>query len=286
MVAVLLGLAASASFSCADFFGGVAARRSEPWLSVLANQVVGLVPLSIYLVVLYDQGPTTHDLVLSACAGLASVAGLGLLFGGFTVGRMAVVAPVSAGVGGLVPIGWGLLQGERPGALALLGAVIVLSASVVLARSEGEMVTDDEEVEPDDRRAAIMAVGAGVAFGLVLVLFSETGDDIGLWPPFAAHLVAIPTLLIGLLVAGHSLRPPADARRVMVASGFFDATAVSLLLVALQQDELVSLVAPAANLYPAGTALLAALVLKERLRGVQIAALAAAAVGLVLLATG
>jgi drug/metabolite transporter (DMT)-like permease len=72
----------------------------------------------------------------------------------------------------------------------------------------------------------------------------------------------------------------------MVASGFFDATAVSLLLIALQQDELVSLVAPAANLYPAGTVLLATFLLKERLRGTQVAALAAAALGLVLLATG
>jgi drug/metabolite transporter (DMT)-like permease len=71
----------------------------------------------------------------------------------------------------------------------------------------------------------------------------------------------------------------------MVASGFFDATAVALLVVALRQD-LVSLVAPAANLYPAGTVLLAALVLGERLRAVQVAALAAAMVGLVLLSVG
>jgi uncharacterized membrane protein len=71
----------------------------------------------------------------------------------------------------------------------------------------------------------------------------------------------------------------------MLASGFFDATAVALLLVALRQD-LVSLVAPAANLYPAGTVMLAALFLGERLRRVQIVALAFAAVGLVLLASG
>lgn len=71
----------------------------------------------------------------------------------------------------------------------------------------------------------------------------------------------------------------------MVASGFFDATAIALLVVALRQD-LVSLVAPAANLYPAGTALLAALVLGEHLHRTQVLALAAAVVGLVLLAVG
>lgn len=284
-MAVLLGLAASASFSCADFFGGVAARRSDPWLSVLANQVVGIVPLTFYLLLAADQGPTGRDVVLSMGAGLASILGLGLLFGGFAVGRMAVVAPVSAGIGGVVPIVWGLLRGERPGPVALLGAAVTLTAAVYLSRSEAVGVDDGVEA-PDDRKATLMAVGAGVAFGVILVTFSETSDDIGLWPPMIAHFVAIPTLAVGLLLAGRSLRPPAEARRVMVASGFFDATAISLLLVALQQDELVSLVAPAANLYPAGTVLLATVVLKEHLRRSQVVALGGAVVGLALLAAG
>ena len=285
MVAVLLGLAASVSFSFADFFGGVAARRADAGRAVLANQVVGLVPLTIYLLLLLDQGPDGRDLVLSAGAGLASVAGLGLLFGGFAVGRMAVVAPVSAGVGGLVPIVWGLVRGERPGAVALLGAVITLGAAVVLARSEAEGELDGSE-PTDDARATVMAVGAGIAFGAILICFSETSSDIGLWPPFIAHLVAIPALAAALALTGRPLLPPPEARRVMVGSGFFDATAISLLIVALQQDELVSLVAPAANLYPAGTVLLATVLLKEHLRPSQVVALAAAAVGLVLLASG
>jgi len=285
VVAVLLGLAASASFSCADFFGGVAARRSNAWLSVLANQVVGLVPLTVYLLLLLDGGPTTRDVVLSVVAGFASVAGLGLLFGGFAIGRMAVVAPVAAGVGGVIPILWGLLQGERPGPVALLGAAVTLTAAMVLARSEAPVADAEVDLPGDDTRAALMALGAGLAFGVILICFSETTGGAGLWPPMIAHFVAIPTLTLIVLATGRSLRPPAEARKVMVASGFFDATAIALLLLALRQD-LVSLVAPAANLYPAGTALLAALVLGESLHRTQILALAAALVGLVLLAVG
>ena len=285
MVAVLLGLAASASFSCADFFGGVAARRSNAWLSVLANQVIGLIPLTVYLLLLLDGGPTTRDVVLSVFAGFASVAGLGLLFGGFAVGRMAVVAPVAAGVGGVIPIVWGLLQGERPGPVALLGAAITVTAAVVLARSEAPVVDAEVDLPSDDSKAALMALGAGIAFGVILICFSETTEGAGLWPPMVAHFVAIPTLTLIVVASGRSLRPPPEARRVMVASGFFDATAIALLLVALRQD-LVSLVAPAANLYPAGTALLAALVLGEHLHRTQILALAAAVAGLVLLAVG
>jgi hypothetical protein len=117
----------------------------------------------------------------------------------------------------VVPIAWGLVQGERPSALAFLGAVITLSAAVVLARSEGA----GEQVEvADDRRASVMAVGAGLAFGAILVCFSETSSDIGLWPPVVAHTIAIPTLTIVLLATGRLARPPAEARRVMVASGF------------------------------------------------------------------
>lgn len=284
VVAVLLGLAASAAFSCADFFGGMASRRANPWLVVLANQAIGLVPLTVYLLLLTDHGPDGRDVALSMVAGVAAVAGLGLLFGGFAVGRMAVVAPVSAAVGGVVPIAWGLANGERPGPVALLGAVVTLSAAVVLARSEGA-ATDTALEGGDDRRAALMAVGAGLAFGVILICLSETREAAGLWPPMIAHFTAIPILTIGLVIARVSLVAPEPARRPMVASGFFDATAVALLVLALRQD-LVSLVAPAANLYPAGTVLLAALVLGERLRTVQVAALAAAMVGLVLLSVG
>lgn len=218
-------------------------------------------------------------------AGLASVVGLGLLFGGFAVGRMAVVAPVSAGVGGVIPIVWGLVQGERPGPVSLLGAAVALGAAVVLARSEGPVADTGVELPGDDVRASFMAVGAGVGFGVILIVFSETSEAAGLWPPMIAHFVSIPTLLAIVVATGKAQWPPPEVRSHLLASGFFDATAVALLLVALRQD-LVSLVAPAANLYPAGTVLLAALVLGERLRRVQVLALLAAAAGLVLLAAG
>ncbi len=284
MVAVLLGLCVSLAFSCSDFFGGLAARRADPWLVVLANQVVGLAPLTLYLVLLTDHGPTGRDVVLSVIAGLASVAGLGLLFGGFAVGRMAVVAPVSAAAGGIVPIAWGLLQGERPAIIGLVGAAVTLSAAAVLARTEGA-ISDEEKPPGSDARAVLMAAGAGVAFGVILICFSETREAAGLWPPMVAHLVAVPTLVTILAATGRLRRPPPEAVRPMIGSGLFDATAVALVLVALRQD-LVSLVAPAANLYPAGTVLLASLVLGERLRRIQVVALAAAAVGLALLALG
>ncbi len=283
MVAVLLGLGVSASFSVADFLGGVASRRSDPWQTVLANQAIGLAPLVLYFLLLGGGTLTGADVGLSVLAGLASVAGLGLLFGGFAVGRMVVVAPITAGIGGVVPILWGLAQGERPGAVNLLGAVVALAAAVVLARSEAPVADAGAAAGPgDDVRASLMAVGAGLAFGVILIALSETNEDAGLWPPVIAHLVAIPVLTGIIALRRRPLVPPPEVRPLLLGSGLFDATGIALLQVALRQD-LVSLVAPAASLYPAGTVVLAATVLGERLHRTQVLALVAAALGLVLL---
>ncbi len=211
--------------------------------------------------------------MLSVFAGFASVAGLSLLFGGFAVGRMAVVAPGQRPASaGWSPSSGASCRASAPALSPSSARPSPSAAAVVLARSEAPIADAEVEVDlpDDDRQAALMAVGAGLAFGVILICFSETTEAAGLWPPMIAHFVAIPTLTLIVVASGRSLRPPPEARRVMVASGFFDATAIALLVVALRQD-LVSLVAPAASLYPAGTALLAALVLGEHLQRTQVA---------------
>jgi drug/metabolite transporter (DMT)-like permease len=133
--------------------------------------------------------------------------------------------------------------------------------------------------------AAALAVAAGFAFGVVLICFSETREEAGLWPVLIAHLTAVPVLLLGVSLAGKPRVPPPAVRRTVVGSGLLDVSAAALLVVALRQD-LVTLVAPAANLYPAFTVLLARVVLHERLARIQIVGLLMALVGLILLATG
>jgi drug/metabolite transporter (DMT)-like permease len=280
MIAVLLGLLVSMTYGTADFLGGFASRRANTWVVVLGNQVVGLFPALLYLVLLADQGPQTRDVLLSAFGGLAGVGGIGLLFHGLAVGRMAVVAPVSAGVGGVLPVVWGLLNDEHPGALGLAGVVVTLTAAVVLARSETP--TDGEAAKAPVAEGVVLAVGAGLLFGTVLICFSETGEHVGMWPVVIARMVAIPVLAMGLAIARQPFAVPPDARRLVAGSGVLDATAAALLLVALRED-LVSLVAPASNLYPAATVMLARFVLHEHLTRGQLLGLGVAAVGLVFL---
>ena len=89
----------------------------------------GLVVAQILVVALRDGPPAAHVFVLSAAAGVVAVMALGLLFRGLALGRMSVVAPLSAIGGGVLPVVWGLIRGERPSALALAGVGLASSPS-------------------------------------------------------------------------------------------------------------------------------------------------------------
>ncbi|MGB4779010.1 EamA family transporter, partial [Microbacterium sp.] len=87
---------------------------------------------------------------------------------------------------------------------------------------------------------------------------------------------------------GHSTGPlaPRGAWLLAVACGFVDATANLLLLLALRAGGDLAIVAALTAMYPAGTVLLAAVVLRERIAAVQWVGLALALTAGIMLATG
>ena len=74
MVAVALGLAASASWGLADFIGGVKSRTLD-LLAVLAiSQAMALVILAVVLVVSQEPAPELSALAIAGGAGAVGVA--------------------------------------------------------------------------------------------------------------------------------------------------------------------------------------------------------------------
>jgi drug/metabolite transporter (DMT)-like permease len=196
---------------------------------------------------------------------------------------MGVVAPITAVGSAVVPVAWGLLSGERPAVLALAGVGLALVAVVLVAR------TTDEETVPATARIArstlVVAVAAGLAFGMVFVLLSHTGDDSGFWPLLSGRLASTTALLVVLAVLRRPLVPGGDTRPIVVLAGVFDVGANALFLLA-SREGLLSLVSVLSSLYPAITVVLARAVLHERLLRHQLAGLALALLGVVLIATG
>jgi drug/metabolite transporter (DMT)-like permease len=282
-VAVLLGLLVAAAYGSGDFFGGLSAKKASVAAVVVISQALGLPWLAV-LVAVAGGEPTTKALVLGACAGATGGIGLTCLYRGLAIGRMSVVAPITAVGAAVIPVAWGLSQGERPGPLAFAGVVFAVVAVGLITRTADEAI--DGSPSPSPQASLLLAVVAGIAFGTVFVLLAETGDDAGFWPLVAGRLTSITLLGLAGLAARQSFA--AGSRRglaTMAAAGVLDMSANALYLLAARRG-LLSLVAVISSLYPAATVLLARLVLKERLASVQLAGLGLAGVGIVLIAAG
>jgi drug/metabolite transporter (DMT)-like permease len=292
-MASLLALTAAMAYGAGDFLGGVASRRAPTTAVVLWSHVVGLV-LMLTVAPLLGGSLTAAGLAIGAGAGLVGAAGVALFYQGLSIGTMSVVAPIAGLLSAAVPVTAGLVAGERPGPAALGGIALALVAITLVSR---EAASEDAEAEPgaaagetDDGsanarrvRALVLAVGAGVAFGLFFALLNTAGDEAGMWPLVGARLASVGMFTLLGLARVVQAAPPRDAAAAAVGAGVLDAAANVFYLLALTHG-LLSVVSVLTALYPAGTVLLARYGLGERMSAVQRTGLAVAGVSAVLIA--
>lgn len=277
-MAVLLGLLAAMSWGTGDFAGGMAARRAPETAVVFGTETIGLV-LILAVAPFVSGTPTGTDLVLGGLAGLLGVAGLVLLYRGLAQGRASVVAPISAVGGAILQVTWGLLSGEQPGTLALIGIFLALVAIGVVAGSADEPT---DATRMSRRTEVLCGLGAAVGFGFYLILISETSDGAGIWPAVVARATPVIVLAVALPWLRRPLIPARPSFPMVTLSGITDAGANVMLLIAVRQG-LLSVVGPVANLYPAVTVLLARALGHERIGRFRLAGLGLAVASLVLI---
>jgi drug/metabolite transporter (DMT)-like permease len=135
-------------------------------------------------------------------------------------------------------------------------------------------------------KGVLMAIGSGIAIGAFLIIIDASPDDSGLVPLVMnrAANAAIMFTLVGVLAVialrrGTPWQPTGwrSGLRFAIACGVVDAIANAGLLLGVRLGEL-SVMAVLTALYPAGTIILAAIVLKERIAIVQYLGLALAIV--------
>lgn len=282
-MAALLALTSSLLWGASDFLGGTLTRRLPATAVVLGSQAVALAALVPLALLLGAEDPG-RTVVPGLLAGLVGPASLAAFYLALSTGTMGVVAPVAA-LGVAVPVAVGLATGESPSALQGVGIVVAV-VGVVLACGP--------ELSGAGRggaRPLLLAAAAALGFGTVFVLLAEgsAGKGAGVGDVILVLTVMRGTSVL-LLGAVALLRRSAPRPRVgradvpvLVLVGLGDVGANGTFAVASQSD-LVSVTAVLASLYPVVTALLAWRVHGERLARVQVAGVAAAVVGVVLLA--
>ena len=321
MISAVLALLGALIYGAADFCGGLAAKRLRSIAVTAIAAVSGLAALAIAQPLLGGAW-SSADVAWGALAGVFGVVAVVLLYACLAIGPMSILSPLTAVVSAIAPMLWGLLvDGETLSPVAYAGLGVALVAVVLVGFIPGEKV-----VRPSTRGLVMaVGAGAAIGgflivvdqtsagSGLVpLVMSRATSAVLTLAIVAAMAVVAVRRGLpaasvltpsapvIGVTPSGHAdlehastsataVAPPtsslARAWWLAVVCGVVDAAANALMLVALREGDL-SIVSALTALYPAGTILLAAVVLRERVAGVQWLGLALALVAGGMLALG
>ena len=278
---LLIAVGAAAAYGAADFLGGLASRRATPTSVIVSSQALALA-LGLCAAPLLAGAPTAPDLLWGAGAGLAYAIGLLLLYRALASGQMSIVAPITGICAPALPVLFGVLWGERPGAGAL-GGMLLAGVAIDLVSREPAVESQrrsDSGTAASLRAVVFTAIGAGAAFGVFLTAVARSSPQAGLWPIVVARAV---TLLCHLLLAGaqrQSLRLERATLRLALGGGAREIIANVLYLLSTR-GALLSLAATVTSLYPAATVLLASLTLGERIhrrRGMGLVCAAAAVV--------
>ncbi|WP_433243896.1 EamA family transporter [Streptosporangium sp. CA-135522] len=262
MTAVVLATVCAVVYGTADFFGGLATRRSRVLAVVVLSQMTGLALVAALLPFLPGV-LTPEGLGWGMAAGVSGAAGLVLFYRALATGVMSVVAPVTATTSAALPVLFGLAAGERPEPVALGGVLLALVAVLMVSRDSSPAAAER------GYGPILTSLAAGAGFGGFFVLLAQAPQDSGMWPLLCARLASITLIALLALVTRRTLRPGRGALHIIVAAGALDMVANVLFMLA-QQRGMLSLVAVLVSLYPASTLLLARRVLGERLNAVQL----------------
>jgi drug/metabolite transporter (DMT)-like permease len=279
-VAIVLGLIAALTYGTADFLGGFATKRSSVFSVVVISQTFGSLVILAALP-FFSDGYDSASFAWGMASGVAGGLGVTFFYAALATGRMSQIAPVTAVEAACVPVIFGLVSGERPGLGPLIGIALALVAVALVSSG----APDAEPSERDDRRGLLLALGAGIGFGLFFVLLGQAGHSSALWPLAGARVASISSVLLIALVARRPLRPSPGSLLVIAGAGVFD-VAANLAYLLASRVGLLSLVAVVTSMYPAMTVMLARVVLHERMHRTQILGVAAATAAVTLIALG
>jgi drug/metabolite transporter (DMT)-like permease len=274
-VGVLLGLLAAVAYGASDFAAGAGGRRASAEAIAILSQPFGLAAAILAVLLVDAHSPTAGSLLWGALAGVGSGVGTLALFRGLTVGRMSVVAPLSAVLSAALPAIVGIATGDSLSPLRLAGLGLALPAVALVSRQAGDA--------GDDRESGIWeGLVAGAGFAVLFIGLARAGTHAGAWPLVPCQAIAVAAVVVIGLALGRPGGTWRAAWRPAVLTGIGGGSANLLYLAATGHGQL-SVVAVVTALYPAVTILLARVVLDERWARVQAVGLglSALAVGLI-----
>jgi drug/metabolite transporter (DMT)-like permease len=207
-----------------------------------------------------------------AVAGAGNVGGLLLLYTGFRLGGVGVVAPISSTEGAVAAL-IAVAAGEKLGAGSALALAAVVAGVVFVASAQAH-VPDLERVDPG---AALFGLAAAGAFGTSLYATGRASLDLPVaWAILPPRLLGVVLVFLPLLFA-HRLRLTRAAAPFALASGLAEVAGFTCFALGARHG--IAVTAVLASQFAALAAIAAALFFGERLGRLGVIGVAVIAVG-------
>ena len=277
---ILLAIGAAVGWGATDFLGGQASRRdTSVFLIVAVPDLIGAALLVPVLVARGSAPPDSPRLLLAAVAGLAVTAELSLIYRALSRGNAFITAPVGA-LGAAAAVTIGLIGGDALDfaiaaglACALLGGGISAWSAPATARST-------------TAGNAAICLGAACAVGVMLTCFHAAGGVDPYWATAIEHVST--ALSAGGIVAFRKravLRESLPHRDQLPTLMVIATVGVGgdLAYAGASHQGALSIVSAISSLYPLTTIALARVVRGQRATRIQVAGIAVALLGAVLL---
>jgi len=210
------------------------------------------------------------------------------LYRSFEIGKMSIVAPLSASYPVLTLL-LSVMTGERLTLARLLGMALAIAGVILVAHGEtqpDDANTIDSTTQPAKKRlgvgwALLAAVTYGVMFWLLGIrVVPLLGGAPTVW---IIRLTSFSSAALVILIAGSSLAPPARRDSPWILGvGVLDTSAYVFNNLGLQLEQ-TSVVSVLASLYGAVTVGLAALILREPVSRLQWVGIVSIFVGIILI---
>ncbi len=259
LATIIFGLAASLFWGSGDFSGGLASRRDNASSVVLAAYAIGCVLLVILAFIWREALPSPIDVLWGGLSGISGAIGLIAFYSALSIGRMGIIAPVSAVLTAGIPVLFSAYTQGLPSLLQLGGFVLALFAIGLVSRPERT------KGRPEGIGLALIA---GCGFGCFFVLISRVSPSATFWPLAVARLTSVVVLLLVISIRRQQMLPKKTVTLLVILAGVLDALGNAFFVLATHVGRL-DVAAILSSLYPAATVILAALVLRERMTRIQ-----------------
>jgi drug/metabolite transporter (DMT)-like permease len=285
---ILLGLLTALTWGSSDFLARFATHRMGTLRTMLYMQFTGFLLLTIALPWLggwghLADGSGWQPWAWGALAGSVNAVSTLSLYRSFEIGKMAVVAPLSASYP-VLSVSLSLLSGERLSTARAVGIACTMLGVVFVAGGEKPPDENDAEAMRRSGKGIGWALSSAVGFGVLFWLLGthvipRVGAPQTVW---MIRLTCTAVVTVIILLARQPIGLPRNTRWMSLGMGAGDTSAFVLSNRAMQIEQ-VAVISVLGSLYGAVTVALAAIVLREHVSRWQWSGIAAIFSGIYLM---